>query len=91
MEPDDGETCPGNPTLTTLQGRWGWDWGELPVSGNAWEETVEAIEANLCLECEKLGKPESFRRQSRLGKPTGSTGFFSAHSLPAVPALPLGW
>ena len=32
MEPDDGETCPGNPTLTTLQGRWGWDWGELPVS-----------------------------------------------------------
>ena len=41
--------------------------------------------------CEKAGKPGSFRRQGRLGKPTGFTGFFSAHSLPAVPAPPLGW
>ena len=32
MGPDDGEICPGDPTLRALQGRWGWGWGELPAS-----------------------------------------------------------
>ena len=32
MGPDDGEIFPGDPTLRALQGRWGWDWGELPAS-----------------------------------------------------------
>ena len=42
--------------------------GEHPVSRNASEEPVEAIEANKHVECEKMGKPRAFWKARQAGK-----------------------
>lgn len=43
-------------------------WRGRPVSGNASEEPAEAIESNVCVECEKAGKYRAFRKARQAGK-----------------------
>ena len=38
------------------------------MSGNASEEPVEPIEANVCVKCEKAGKPREFQKSRQAGK-----------------------
>ena len=42
--------------------------GEHPVSRNASEELVEAIEANKYVECEQTRKPRAFLKARQAGK-----------------------
>jgi len=57
----------GNGGKESEGSRWR-HWREHPVSRNASEEPVEAIEANKHVECEKMGKPRAFWKARQAGK-----------------------
>ena len=44
------------------------NWREHPVSGDALEEPIEAIEVNGPVECEKAGKPRAFWKARQDGR-----------------------
>ena len=57
----------GNGGKESEGSRWR-HWREHPVSRNASEEPVEAIEANKHVECEKMGKSRGFWKARQAGK-----------------------
>lgn len=60
-------------------------WREPPVSRNAWEEPAGAIEAKVCVECEKPGKPREFGEARQAGKGgVGGTFTGTSGNSPAV-------
>ena len=72
-----GKGCQGAPSswggMWEIEARKGrgsrWrHWRERPVSGNASEEPVEPNEANVCVKCEKAGKPREFQKSRQAGK-----------------------
>ena len=68
----------GNGGKESEGSRWR-HWREPPVSWNAWEEPAEAIEANVFVECEKVGKPRESGEARQAGK-GGVSGTFKGTS-----------